>query len=735
MTDIPAGQAADTEQSKPQYPVKGFARCAKGLESLLADELQALGVPDARATVAGVYMGGTLVDFHRALIWSRVASRIEIELAAFEADSDEALYAHIQSIDWTEHLPERGTLAVEAHLRHAPIPHSHYAALRVKDAIVDQYRDKGLERPNINTSNPHLRLHLLWRKHQAILSVDISGGSMHERGYRRDQGMAPLKETLACAMLMRSGWLDLYQKGYGIIDPMCGSGTIIIEAALMAGDVAPGLLRDHLPPTRWLGFDDQAWRDAINQADACAEHGLEQLRHCFVGLDKSRKAITKTLENSKRAGVRAAMVVDAGLIEALERPDVAEHYLFVTNPPYDERLSADVLLYQTLGEVMRERFGDDHAALLIAKDSPVQALGLSPDKRYTLYNGSIECQLAVFSPIVRTLRGSGDYTLSDGAQMLANRLQKNAKKLKKWLKNDEVTCHRLYDADLPEYASAIDVYTEAAVPHRRFVHVQEYAPPAKVNPEDAKRRFRETLQAVGKTLDVPRAQVAVKQRQKHQRGGQYQRVSEKEHTLTVLEDGLTFEVNLFDRIDTGLYLDHRPTRKRIRELANGKRFLNLFAYTATATVHAASGGALSTVSVDLSKTYLTWATRNFALNGVTGAAHQLVQADVMRYLRESQDAFDLIFCDAPTFSNAKDIDDFDVQAQHDELIDLAMARLAPDGVLIFSNHLRKFVLDDDLSERYTVTVVGDASIPPDFARRKNIHHVFEIRHRNSQEDV
>ncbi|RMW11970.1 Ribosomal RNA large subunit methyltransferase K/L [Pseudomonas amygdali pv. tabaci] len=309
--------------------------------------------------------------------------------------------------------------------------------------------------------------------------------------------------------------------------------------------------------------------------------------------------------------------------------------------------------------------------------------------------------------------------VSEGGQMFANRLQKNLKLMGKWVRREGIDCYRVYDADMPEYSLAIDLYHD-------WVHVQEYAAPKSIDPEKASARLFDALAAIPQALNIDKNRVVIKRRERQSGTKQYERQSAQGQFLEVSEGGVKLLVNLTDYLDTGLFLDHRPMRMRIQREASGKRFLNLFAYTATASVHAAKGGARSTTSVDLSRTYLDWARRNLSLNGFSDK-NRLEQGDVMAWLQANRDEYDLIFIDPPTFSNSKRMEGiFDVQRDQVELIDLAMARLAPGGVLYFSNNFRKFVLDENLSQRYAVEDITAQTIDQDFARNGKIHRAWKI---------
>lgn len=700
-----------------------FVSCARGLEYLLVDELLALGADAATAARAGANVEGSPELAYRAVLWSRLANRVLWPLHEFACADDTALYAETSTLDWTQHMDAQQTLAVDAVVSGPELTHARYAAQRTKDAVVDRLREATGARPSVDTEAPDLRLNLVVRKGRATLSVDLGGGSLHRRGWRRSQGDAPLKETLAAAVLLRGGWPQRYADGGGLLDPMCGSGTLLLEGAAMAADRAPGLGRfGERAPSRWAQFDLALWQRLVEEArgrDASAS-----LRPVFFGSDSDAGAIHAAMANADAAGYAELVHFDRRAVSALQAPPV-ETGLVASNPPYDARLAADPALYRELGEALRRAVPAWRAALLCGDDQLAFATGLHATRKYTLYNGALPVTLIVCDRIAPPA-AAGDEVLSDGARMVANRIDKNLRKLKRWREREDITCFRAYDADLPEYAAAIDVYTEEGPAARRWLHVQEYEAPAEIPEQDVRRRRRELLAAARHALAVPRELVALKSRQRGKGGAKYGRLDERGEFLWVREGAARLRVNLFDYLDTGLFLDHRPTRLRIAQAARGKRFLNLFCYTGAATVHAGLGGAASTTSVDLSATYLEWAAANLAGNGLAGAAHRLVQADAMRWLAAERGTYDLIFCDPPTFSNSARAADFDVQREHVELIDKAMARLALGGTLLFSNNFRRFRLDPALSERYVVAEVGPASIPPDFSRDPRIHRVWEI---------
>jgi 23S rRNA (guanine2445-N2)-methyltransferase / 23S rRNA (guanine2069-N7)-methyltransferase len=723
--------------------VKFFVACAKSLEYLLADELLALGATRATAATAGVNVEADAAIAYRAAMFSRLASRVLWPLAEFECENEQDLYQGVHALDWSDHVAPEGTLAVDAHVSGPTLTHERFAAQRVKDAIVDRIRASHGVRPSVDVDAPDLRVNFVMRKGRGFLSVDLGGGALHRRGWRQSQGDAPLKENLAAAMLVRGGWPRIHAEGGALLDPMCGSGTLLIEGALMAADEAPGLLRwNGLAPSRWLGFDTALWGALQAEAEQRARVGRAALQPVFHGADTDPKALHSALANADRAGLGNLIRFERRPVSAL--PVMAcQRGVVACNPPYNQRLAADASLYRELGDALRRAVPGWRASLLCGDADLARATGLRASKKYTMFNGTVECTLLVCDPVqapprepVAPADGSAApasapapaMALSEGAAMVANRLRKNLKRLKSWRQRNDISCYRVYDADLPEYSAAVDIYQEADGARRQFLQVQEYAAPDTIPEADSRRRFGELLAALHEVFALPREQIVIKTRSRGKGGSKYGRSEGEGEFFVVAEGPARLRVNLHDYLDTGLFLDHRPLRLRIGKQARGKRFLNLFCYTGVATVHAAVAGASQSTSVDLSNTYLDWAGQNLALNGVAGPAHRLVQADAMRWLEADRGEYDLIFCDPPTFSNSARAEDFDTQRDHVRLLHAAMARLAPDGLLLFSNNFRRFRLDEAaLAEFARVHEISAQTIDADFERNPRIHRAWELR--------
>jgi 23S rRNA (guanine2445-N2)-methyltransferase / 23S rRNA (guanine2069-N7)-methyltransferase len=724
-----------------------FATAPLGLELLLAQELRGLGAQDVAEAKAGASFGGDLDTAYRVCLWSRLANRVLLPIATFPAATPEALYQGARGIDWGAHLDPASTFAVDFASSRSAITHTLYGAQRVKDGVVDHFREHHGARPSVDLARPELRINAYLDRDQATLSIDLSGDSLHKRGYRLEGGKAPLKENLAAAILLRAGWPEIAALGGEFLDPMCGSGTLPIEAALMVADCAPGRLRSWFGCMGWKGHDPERWLRLLAEADQRAEAGLKRLPP-IVGYDLDREAVRAALANIERAGLRGAVHAERKpLAEARPRRNLG---LVVANPPYGERLGEEEALaplYAELGDVLRTHFRGFKASVFTGNPELAFKLGIRARHRYALYNGAIECKLfnfevepeLFFAPRAggppseaqrqqrALLRKAGTVDIeSGGAAMVANRLRKNLKNLGRWARQNGVSCYRLYDADLPEYAVAVDLYQG----EKLWAQVQEYEAPASVDPAKAEGRLAEALAAVRAVLEIPPPQLFLKVRRRQKGAAQYGKQAGTGRFYAVEEGGLKFWVNFEDYLDTGLFLDHRLTRGYLRERARDKSFLNLFAYTGTATVYAASGGASSTATVDMSRSYLDWAGRNLELNGIGGGRHQLIQADCLEWLDEAARGpwrYDLIFLDPPTFSSSKRMQGtLDVQRDHPALIRQCLRLLAPGGELVFSTNRRKFKLDREALGELRVEDLGRRTLPKDFERNPRIHGCWTI---------
>ncbi len=773
----------------PNYQL--FATTPKAMETILTEELQSLGITNIKATMAGVAFQGDLETAYRACLWSRTANRILLVLSSFEVKTQEDLYNGVQQINWFEHINADDTFAVSFSAKNSEaINNTHFGALKVKDAIVDQMRDKFQQRPSINTEQPNIRINVYLNGEIAQLSLDLSGESLHRRGYRDVNIQAPMKENLAAAMLLRCGWPEIAKQNGSLIDPMCGSGTLLLEGAMIAADYAPGLLRDYFGFIGWKKHDADCWKKLRTEALQRRKAGMEKLP-VMVGFDQNRHTVNAALTHIANAGLQNKIHVERRDIEDAEPAESWTPGLLICNPPYGERLGDEqetAELYKKFGESLKAHFIGWKAAMIISNPELGFRLGIRSQKPITLYNGALECKLLRFNieessffipkaktqeeriaqviaisktepPVVNTEKVArvekalmpDTESRSDkesgkakapiiveaathkedskvGAIEFANRLKKNFKKLSKWARQNGITCYRVYDADLPEYAAAVDIYQGAET----WINVQEYEPPKTIDQHKADQRLAGLLAEIPQVLGVNSEHIFLKIRRKQRSTDQYEKHGELGRFHTIEEGGCKLLVNFEDYLDTGLFLDHRPIRLLIQQQANNKRFLNLFAYTGSATVHAAMGGATSTTTVDMSNTYTEWAKNNMALNKNTGE-HEFIQADCLEWLaNEAKKAadvrqYDLIFLDPPTFSNSKRMEDvFDIQNDHVQLIKNAVTLLAPEGILYFSTNFRRFKIDSPGLSELTVEDISAATIPEDFSRNPRIHYCWKI---------
>ena len=718
---------------------KYFATCSKGVEDLLQNELEQLGIRDVRARTGGVAFSGLVTDAYRACLWSRVASRILLQLREFTIASDDDLYREVIAIDWSEHFSETSTLTIDCFSSHAKVNNSHYATLRIKDAIVDQFMQRTQQRPSISRDRPDIRLNAYLSDKQCLLYLDLSGEALHKRGYRLDAGSAPLRETLAAAMLYRARWPEFHTKNLPFFDPMCGSGTLVIEAAMMAADIAPGLQREHYGFLRWRQFEPQGWQVLLDEARQRKLRGLETLP-CICGSDSNEQLVGIARKNLQRAGLPATIKISLQDATQNLRPCCRNAGLIVCNPPYGKRIGeVNTLrqLYHRFGKQLKAGFNGWTIAIISSEAELARSIGLRAFRKNTLYNGPLKSTLYQYridaKPVAEAELGTegrevttdhavqtdDGLPLSEHAQMFVNRLKKNFRHLKKWARKNNISCYRVYDADIPQYAVAIDLY-------ENWVHVQEYQAPKTVDSRRAFQRVNDVLDVVADVLEVPQANVVLKVRQKQSGSAQYQKLDKKQQKLVVQENGLRFVVNLYDYLDTGLFLDHRNTRQLVRMISSGTHFLNLFAYTGSVTVYAAAGGARSTTTVDMSNTYLQWAQENMEINGYGGSPyaqnrHQYIRDDCLQWLKKAiteNRRYQLIFIDPPTFSNSKRMQgELDIRRDHVVLLKDCLELLTDDGRIIFSTNARGFQMQDEAGEMCFLRDITSMTTSEDFKRR------------------
>ena len=745
-----------------------FATCPKGFEKLLAQELDGLRIKKVRPLGGQVAFYGSLADAYRVCLWSRLTSRVILVLERVSAATSDALYEDLSHIAWEDHIGPHATIAVSAHGTNDQLRNTNFIAVRTKDAIVDRLAAKRGSRPMVNTLAPDVTIAVRVSRNRATVGIDLAGEALFKRSLTGGRGpareFAPLRLDYAAALLYLQAQTAASAPGFSPDAPLPallfpGAGALAQEAAGMALDVAPGILRARWGMTGWAGHDDDAWQDLLAEADERAEKGQERQVTLYAA-DPRPKAKEAVLYTLRAGGLKA----DVQFLPASELLKHVEHFTGVVADLSwtKEEPTLQGSAYATLG-----LFAGQASTLLTSDTNTDTVLRTTPSQTLSVYVGnSIATMRSYPAAIAEEVEaGASDAPASNSestsvpagptvmvndqpvsvlvpaSDQFAARLAKVAKQRAKWARKNDVSCYRVYDADLPDYAVSIDIYKGATKP-TTWLQISEYAASKEIDPDLAKRRLLDVLALAPRILGVPSSNVNLRTRTRAKGGSQYSDEgsaadNSRKEMLLIDEGGLLFEVNFASRLDCGIFLDHRDTRAEIRELMKSagaaKSFLNLFAYTGTATCYAADGGALHSTTVDLSKPSLEWAKRNMKRNGFDGEEHEFVQADVLSWItemRHTKNRWNVIFCDVPTFSNSSRMrqSSFDVQRDHAELIIGISRLLTRGGVAIFSCNLRTFKPDVEKIQRAGVIIedITSETIPEDFSRNQKIHHAYKI---------
>ena len=723
-----------------EFKVQLIATCAFGLEAIVARELDALGYAAEITGPGRILFDGDASAICRANLWLRTADRVLVRMAHFPATDFDQLFDTTQAVAWHDWIVPDGKFPVVGRSLKSQLSSVPACQRSVKKAVVESLlAGHGVQ--TLAETGPLYKIEVSLLKDQVTLTLDTTGPSLHKRGYRKLAARAPLKETLAAAMVQLSYW----RRDRPLIDPFCGSGTIPIEAALIGCNLAPGRLR-RFTAEDWPNVSRECWEAARSEAADLAEPDLA-LR--IVGTDIDAKVLDLARYHAGQAGVD-------GQIHFQQRPFAQlaskhEYGCVVTNPPYGQRLSEyrDIEpLYRSLPAVLRRLPTWSHYILTPYPDFE-RLIEKQADRRRKLYNGRIECTLYQFhGPKPETKQAvpsaqdrqqanespatAGDATETEPAfggitakarqqaELFRNRLAKRARHLRRWPTRRGITCYRLYDRDIPEVPLVVDRYED-------HLHIAEYERPHDRDLGQHADWLDLMARTAGDVLDVTRGHTFVKQRSRQRGTTQHQHLSDQHYELTVQEGGLKFVVNLSDYIDTGLFLDHRLTRGMVRDAAEGTNFLNLFGYTGAFTVYAAAGGAARTTTVDWSGTYLDWARRNMALNDFSDDRHQFIRCDAVDFLQQPSSArYDLAVVDPPTYSNSKrTTQDWDVQRDHALLLNQLLTRMKSTGVIYFSTNFRRFKLDEAGVGAGHIREISRQTVPEDY-RNKRIHRCWRI---------
>ena len=722
--------------------LKLFITGHKGFETLLFHELR--DILDSSSAVlekkyGGVEISGGIETVYRVCLHSRLTNRVFCELGRAQIEDETQLYQAVYQINWGDHLSARDSIAVSATLSSSRLNHTHFVALKAKDAIVDQFRENCGSRPVVEKKQPDFQVHINIHRNQASISLDLSGESLHRRGYRLQHSGAPLKEHLAAALLMQAGWGKRKARAVRLVDPMCGSGTFAIEAAMMSANIAPGLQRGYFGFNKWRLHQPELWQTCIDQAQQAIETITDTL---IYASDYDSAALEIARDNAKRARVDQLIEFSHQQVGSLELPPIQAETLVICNPPWGRRLQGEAdlgQLYSDLGAAV-QRMAPASLAIISANPDLLHRLKLKRISRKDVRNGPLECLFAMFAT-------AGDQEVDVDAPVtsvvadeialpLRNRLAKNAKHLQRWATRKGISCYRIYDADLPEFSFALDRYQSEIAPEVDWYHLQEYQAPATIDADKARYRIGLAAEVVRELFSIPADHLFCKTRSRQRGSSQYQKQDARNEFYQVREGTASLLINLSDYLDSGLFLDHRMTRELVYRQAAGKSVLNLFCYTGAVGVQAGLGGASSVVNVDLSATYLKWARENHLLNGLNDETrYQFIRADIIELLNKPdrfalQQQYDLIFLDPPSFSNSSKMQQtLDIQRDHENLIGLAMKLLARDGLLLFSTNRRGFKLADMIQRSYDTVDITHSTIAEDFKRNPKIHRCWEIRHR------
>lgn len=365
-----------------------FATSGRGLEDLVAAELKQMGL-DAKALRGGVRFSGSLEDGYRATLWSRLASTVLVSLGTFRADSEAAVYRGVQRISWDSHLDVDSTFAVSCTATRATLSNTHFVSLKVKDAIVDQFRNATQKRPSVDVKSPDLALQMHLDGDMGTLYLDLGNPGLHKRGYRILSTDAPLRETVAASILVRANWPALSKEGAAFLDPMCGSGTLVLEAAMMAADMAPGLGRDSVGFDRWMQHDRSAWQALMSEARERRDEGLKSIVPIH-GSDVAGPAVAAARRNVEAAGLSEYVTLERCSLKEVKPP--APVGLVATNPPYGVRFEEDAAaVHRELGDALISRFEGWQAAIITESKELGQQLGMRATRVFNVDNGPLRC--------------------------------------------------------------------------------------------------------------------------------------------------------------------------------------------------------------------------------------------------------------------------------------------------------------------------------------------------------
>ncbi len=706
-----------------------IATTTSGLEACVKRELQDMGFADAKVYSPGrIIFSANPAAIVTANLHLRTADRVLLVIGMFAANDFDELFEGTRALAWDKWIPADGQFPVRGRSYKSQLTSVPAVQRTVKKAIVEQLMAAHKTETLGETSTAAYAIEVALRDNTALLTLDTTGAGLNKRGYRAAAGPAPLKETLAAAMIQLSFW----KPDRPLIDPFCGSGTIAIEAAMIGRNIAPGLKRS-FSAELWPAIDAELWTDAREKAEAAIIPNLPQR---IIANDIEPKAISLASYHAELAGVTDDIHFQAKPFEDLTSN--REYGCVICNPPYGRRLreTPDIAaVYNAMPEVFRML--KTWSFYVLTSMDLEKILSQKADRRRKLYNGQIECTYYQFhgprppkpgappveeedQPEPEAAFGGVTEKGSEQVDIFINRLKKMARHRRRW-PNKGISCYRVYNRDIPEIPLAVDIYEDC-------LHIAEYDRPHERTAAGHVDWLEMLSAAAGEAMGIDAAKVYLKRRQRQRGTDQYDKAADQRNVYRVHEGELIFEVDLASYLDTGLFLDHRITRGMVRDESAGKRMLNLFAYTGAFSVYAAAGGAATTTTVDLSKTYLNWAKRNMVANGFTSDQHRFVQSDTMGYLADhaAGEHFDIAVIDPPTFSNSKRTEGvFDIQLDYADLINATARLMSKGGVIYFSTNFRKFRFDAAALGGMVAEEITDKTVPEDFANKRT-HRCWRI---------
>ena len=700
-----------------------ISTCGTGLEDLVAGELKNFSAGVTSSSRGMIRWVGPLEAGYRACLWSRFSSRVVLVLSEFDIGDTDDLYEGAKSITWEDHFSTRDSFAVDCIVSASgPVTNSMFGALRVKDAIADRFRESQGARPSVQVQRPSVRVYLQVHGDRALIGIDLSGEGLHRRGYRAASGPAPLKENLAAAIIALSGW----DGATPVLDPMCGSATLLIEAALMRADSAPGLGRSYFGLTGWGGHQRQLWEELIGEAMEREAVSQQQTWPPLIGCDGDRAAVRAARKNINRAGFEDRISVEQqeihGLKNSLEQPG-----FLVCNPPYGERLSdsqAVKHLYRHMGECFQREFSDWKITLFTAAPDYADRFKIRFDSSTKIFNGPLACRLFSGTPMPMQENAElkvwrlNDRLDEEQRTELSNRLTKNFRKLQPWAVAQNLDWFRLYDRDLPQFNVAIDMVGNQ-------LYIKEFRPPPGKNTRLADERFSQVTHTVRSLFDISRDRVAVNRSRAPQAAPK--KGSGRQNLFELREGKPLFLIGSVNDRWLPFYPEQRSVRQLIGETIGQGRFLSLYDSSGGATVSAVLGGARKTVTSGVSDRDEETLSMNFSRNGLYPGNHDIVKDDVMAWLKKNDELFDLIYiCFRQKRYRLSKSSTFDVLSGHRHLLDRALADLTDGGRLIVSSLIAGFELDSSVLKKYNCRDISRAMSSPDLPREGRNFRCWEI---------